>query len=909
MGWRLYAWFAAAAVAAGLVVASAGGVGLNVQFGVGAAKGCNSPTFVGQPYTCFYAFTNVTPVGPGNVPSKDTVLLTSATDVVTSPGGATTSSGNILSQLQLIFSSQNGAPLPTCTGGSGLGTILSPYINATSCQLPYDSTITTMTFSFYKVLPGDFVQDPGQPVGTGLSLDDQMSFLWQDQCDVGGALPGVPCDKNIVNKVQAPSSTVVRAYVPTITTLLSSSLIGIGGTVHDTAQITFNVVPPTVSGTVTYKLFTDNTCTTASTNPSLNQTVAYSGGAVPNSQDVTFPAAGHFWFQATFSGDPAHGVLGAISPCTSEPLTVAPNQPALDTLASAGGAAPAALTDTATLSGASANATGTITFHLFSDANCNNEVAGSPVTKAVNGNGQYTSPAITVQNVGTYFWRDSYSGDANNNAVGLTACGIKSESATVTQAKPGLTTNASAGGQVTVTVTDTAHLTGATANATGTITFHLYSDSGCATEVSGSPVTVTTVNGPGDYTSPGISLSAAGTYFWRAAYSGDANNAAITLTACGAPNESVTTTPGGGGGGGGTPAIGITKNPKTQTIPSGSTASWTIVVTNTGQLTLNNVTVSDPLAPGCNRTSADIPALASMAPGASVTYNCSLANVTASFTNVATDTGTATNGQTVTATDTAQVTVTPPFVPPPTTPTTPTPTPKPAIDIIKDPNSQTIGQGGTADFKITVTNSGNVTLTDVTVTDPLSPDCDRNLGTLAVGQSKSYTCSRKNVTAAFENVATATGKPPTGAQVKANDNANVQVKAFVPPQHPKIGIVKSPKHQTVITQTTTDANGTTTVAYGDAHFTIKVTNTGDVPLHSVTVTDPQSPDCNQDLGDLAVGQSKTYDCTRAKVTSDFTNVATATGLSPKNQKVTAQDHANVTVKVKTSNNSGAKFTG
>src|SRR5258705_12595450 len=88
------------------------------------------------------------------------------------------------------------------------------------------------------------------------------------------------------------------------------------------------------------------------------------------------------------------------------------------------------------------------------------------------------------------------------------------------------------------------------------------------------------------------------------------------------------------------PSIGITKSPKSQTIASGADATFAIVVTNTGPVTLSNVTVSDPLSPGCNRTSANIPALASMTPGASISYTCSVANVTSSFTNRATATGT-----------------------------------------------------------------------------------------------------------------------------------------------------------------------------------------------------------------------------------------------------------------------------
>ena len=287
-----------------------------------------------------------------------------------------------------------------------------------------------------------------------------------------------------------------------------------------------------------------------------------------------------------------------------------------------------------------------------------------------------------------------------------------------------------------------------------------------------------------------------------------------------------------------------------------------------------------------------------------MSYNCSLGNVQASFTNVAIATGTGPNG-TVTAQDTAPVTVTAPLAPPPAS--------TPQITIVKDPKTQDLGVGGTATFKITVTNSGNVTLSDVTVTDPLSPNCDRNLGTLAVGQSKSYSCTKPNVKDDFQNIATATGKPPTGAAVKATDHASITVAPFVPPQNPRIAVAKNPNEQTVTTRITT-ARGTTgatktSVSYGTAHFTIKVTNTGNVTLHSVKVTDPRSPGCNHSVGTLAAGASKSYSCQRPAVSSSFTNIATATGLSPKGKKVSARDDAHVKVNVKTTSTASAKFTG
>jgi uncharacterized repeat protein (TIGR01451 family) len=107
------------------------------------------------------------------------------------------------------------------------------------------------------------------------------------------------------------------------------------------------------------------------------------------------------------------------------------------------------------------------------------------------------------------------------------------------------------------------------------------------------------------------------------------------------------------------PSMTIVKNPKSQTVALGGTAVFEITVTNTGSVTLTDVTVNDPLSPNCNRTKADIPALASMAPGASVTYKCTKTNVTASFNNVAIATAQPPAGPALSATDTAPVKIAP----------------------------------------------------------------------------------------------------------------------------------------------------------------------------------------------------------------------------------------------------------
>jgi len=102
-----------------------------------------------------------------------------------------------------------------------------------------------------------------------------------------------------------------------------------------------------------------------------------------------------------------------------------------------------------------------------------------------------------------------------------------------------------------------------------------------------------------------------------------------------------------------------------------------------------------------------------------------------------------------------------------TNPTTPT---TPAIDIIKrdavdKDDTQTVSVGGTAQFEIVVTNTGNENLVSVVVTDPLEPACNKTIGALAIGASDTYTCNSTNVTAAFTNVANVTGNSAVDNQV------------------------------------------------------------------------------------------------------------------------------------------------
>ena len=119
---------------------------------------------------------------------------------------------------------------------------------------------------------------------------------------------------------------VVSPNVPSIATLLVPlGPVAIGTPVFDTSVLTGATA--TAGGTVTYTVYTNDTCTTGAIPAG---TVTVTNGVVPQSNPVTFPTAGTFFWQAVYWGDPNN--LGATSVCTIEVLVVSPNAPSIATL-------------------------------------------------------------------------------------------------------------------------------------------------------------------------------------------------------------------------------------------------------------------------------------------------------------------------------------------------------------------------------------------------------------------------------------------------------------------------------------------------------------------------------------------------------------------------------------------------
>jgi len=185
-------------------------------------------------------------------------------------------------------------------------------------------------------------------------------------------------------------------------------------------------------------------------------------------------------------------------------------------------------------------------------------------------------------------------------------------------------------------------------------------------------------------------------------------------------------------------------------------------------------------------------------------------------------------------------------------------------------------RGSSAVFTIEITNTGDVTLTNVTVSDVEAPDCNRAFAELLPGGHRNYDCSVPSVTDDFVNTATVTGTTPVSGEVTHSDTAAVDV------IDPSIQIAKTPDLQTV-------------VRGEGASFVIGVTNTGDVTLTNVTVSDAEASDCDRVFAELPPEGHRICGCSVASVIGDFVNTAAVSGLTPMGGEVTHSDVATVEV--------------
>lgn len=317
------------------------------------------------------------------------------------------------------------------------------------------------------------------------------------------------------------------------------------------------------------------------------------------------------------------------------------------------------------------------------------------------------------------------------------------------------------------------------------------------------------------------------------------------------------------------------------TFQLGDTITYSLAVTNTGTQTLTNVTVTDPLLPSLSCT---IPSIAVGATSAACTGDYVVLQSDVDAGSIL-NTATASAAGAADATDQATVTG---------------PTRTTGISLDKSASGPYAAANDVVDFTLSVTNSGNTTLTNVIVTDAFfTPVLTCNIASLAPGATDnsctaSYTVDQADVDAgSITNTASVTATAYDASPVTDSDTEVVSG----PTAAPAIRVTKAEQ----------DGSGSFAALPTSEVFTFEVTNTGNVTLDTLVLTDPLDPSSvfTCALADLAPGDSTTqcadtsplqmtYTVTQSDIdVGSLTNTVTVTGEDPSNTAVS--DTASVTL--------------
>ncbi|MBX3012362.1 MAG: hypothetical protein KF832_12685 [Caldilineaceae bacterium] len=324
------------------------------------------------------------------------------------------------------------------------------------------------------------------------------------------------------------------------------------------------------------------------------------------------------------------------------------------------------------------------------------------------------------------------------------------------------------------------------------------------------------------------------------------------------------------------PGIDLQKTADEPTIYKGESASFTIIVRNTGDQPLTITNISDPLCDAAPQLiGGDTNSNGKLDLSEFWIYSCSKANVQADFINTATVTADDGNGNGVQSSDTAAIDVI-----------------NPGIDLEKSANSQIVQQGQNAAFTLAVRNTGQADLTNVVVIDALCDIGPEYITFSGVGNGNAdgvlqpsevwiYSCIKLNVQAGFVNEAAVTAMDvPHGNVLSDQDQAAVDVV--------KLGMNVKMQASSLI------------VDSGAAvEFTIVVRNTGEKDLRNITVvadTCPpiyQSGDSNNDQI-LQTTEVWVYRCNLGAVTGASATTVTVSGEDEDGNLLSSQDTVVIT---------------
>jgi hypothetical protein len=170
---------------------------------------------------------------------------------------------------------------------------------------------------------------------------------------------------------------------------------------------------PTAGGTVTYKLFGNGVCVGTSI---ATDTVTVTNGDVPGSKNFIINSVGSVSFTAVYSGDSNN--VATTSMCEGPVNVFKTTTTLFTTLSTFSITSGSSVTDTATLTGATSNAGGTVTYNLYDDGTCGGSGGVIVQTETVTvTSGAVPSIILTISTPGSYSIVASYSGDSNNKSA------------------------------------------------------------------------------------------------------------------------------------------------------------------------------------------------------------------------------------------------------------------------------------------------------------------------------------------------------------------------------------------------------------------------------------------------------------------------------------------------------------
>ncbi|MDI9616246.1 MAG: hypothetical protein QFX31_02600 [Methanothrix sp.] len=316
-----------------------------------------------------------------------------------------------------------------------------------------------------------------------------------------------------------------------------------------------------------------------------------------------------------------------------------------------------------------------------------------------------------------------------------------------------------------------------------------------------------------------------------------------------------------------TASITLDKSASPNPARVGDTVTYTYTITNSGEVTLKNLALSDDRITGIKLGTNELKPGESAT--ATATYKVAEADLPGPITNSATVKAVDVLGREVSAQDSESVDL--------------TYTASVSIEKTATPSPANVGQTITYTYRIS--NTGDVTLSEIKATDDKLGDLTLTKAVLAPGESitatNTYQVTQNDLPGPIRNNATVSAKDVLGNDVSATTRAFVDLT-----YRAAMSVTKTP--------TPSPAGIGQTVTYEYV-----VTNTGDVTLSGVSLEDSELGKVDLDKDVLAPGESasgtKQYTVTENDLPGPITNTATAYAKDVMNNPVSASTTASLPI--------------